>query len=201
MTYARSGALLDLSEFMGDGGVDPARYYPLALEAFTDGGTQYGLPATFSDVVLIYNKALFDAAGLDYPTADWTWEDEQAAAEALTDADAGVYGDYQPVSFHEFYKSLGQAGGEFFDADGKATFNSARGRRRRRVADRQAGHGDADARRHRRHAGLRHGPVHERQAGDVAQRHLAVHRAQRVGRRLRHRRRAGQRSRSPTPCS
>jgi multiple sugar transport system substrate-binding protein len=127
VTYARSGALLDLSEFMGDGGVDPARYYPLALEAFTDGGTQYGLPATFSDVVLIYNKALFDAAGLDYPTADWTWEDEQAAAEALTDADAGVYGDYQPVSFHEFYKSLGQAGGEFFDADGKATFNSAQG--------------------------------------------------------------------------
>ena len=79
--------------------LDPARYYPLALEGFTDGGTQYGLPATFSNVVLIYNKALFDAAGLDYPTADWTWADEQAAAETLTDADAGVYGGFQPVSF------------------------------------------------------------------------------------------------------
>ena len=77
--------------------------------------------------MLIYNKALFDAAGLDYPTADWTWEDEQAAAEALTDADAGVYGDFQPVSFYEFYKALAQAGGEFFDADGKATFNSPEG--------------------------------------------------------------------------
>ena len=123
VTYARSGALLDIGDYVED----PARYDPLALEGFTDEGVQYGLPITFSDVVLIYNKDLFDAAGLDYPTADWTWEDEQAAAEALTDAEAGVYGNLQPVSFHEFYKALAQAGGTFFDADGQAVFNSAEG--------------------------------------------------------------------------
>ncbi|BAN03480.1 ABC transporter substrate-binding protein [Ilumatobacter coccineus] len=123
VTYARSGALLDL----GSSGISTDRYYPLALEGFQDDGTQYGLPATFSDVVLIYNKTLFDEAGLDYPTAEWTWEDEQAAAEALTDADAGVYGSFQPVSFFEFYKALAQAGGQFFDADGNATFNSEAG--------------------------------------------------------------------------
>lgn len=123
VTYARSGALLDIGEYVAD----PDRYYPLALEGFTDEGVQYGLPITFSDVVLIFNKDLFDAAGLDYPTADWTWEDEQAAAEALTDAEAGVYGDFQPVSFHEFYKALAQAGGTFFDDDGQAVFNSAEG--------------------------------------------------------------------------
>ena len=127
VTYARSGALLDLGPYLGDGGIDTARYYPLALEGFTDGGVQYGLPATFSDVVLIYNKTMFDEAGLDYPTADWTWDDEMAAAQALTDADAGVYGSYQPVSFFEFYKALGQAGGSFFDADGNASFNSPEG--------------------------------------------------------------------------
>jgi multiple sugar transport system substrate-binding protein len=126
VTYARSGALLDLSPYL-DGSIDPARYYPLALEGFSDGGTQYGLPATFSDVVLIYNRTLFDEAGLDYPTADWTWDDYMTAAEALTDADAGVYGGFQPVSFFEFYKSLAQAGGEFFDADGQAVFNSPEG--------------------------------------------------------------------------
>ena len=123
VTYARSGALLDLT----DKGIDPARYYPLALQGFTDGGKQFGLPATFSDVVLLYNKALFDKAGLEYPTADWTWKDEQAAAEKLTDAGAGVYGHFQPVSFFEFYKALAQSGGSFFDADGKATFNSPEG--------------------------------------------------------------------------
>lgn len=123
VTYARSGALLDIGEYV----TDAERYYPLALEGFTDDGVQYGLPMTFSDVVLIYNKDLFDAAGVDYPTADWTWDDEQVAAEALTDADAGVYGDYQPVSFFEFYKALAQAGGTFFDDEGMAAFNSPEG--------------------------------------------------------------------------
>lgn len=127
VTYARGGALLDLSPFVTDGSIDPARYFPLALDGFTESGIQYGLPATFSDVVLIYNKALFDAAGLDYPTADWTWVDEQVAADALTDPAAGVFGNYQPVSFHEFYKALAQTGGSFFDADGKAAFNDAKG--------------------------------------------------------------------------
>jgi multiple sugar transport system substrate-binding protein len=126
VTYARSGALLDLTPFVGSV-IDPERYYPLALEGFTDEGTQYGLPATFSTVVLIYNRTLFDEAGLDYPTADWTWDDYMAAAEALTDVDAGVYGGFQPVSFFEFYKSLAQAGGEFFDAEGNAAFNSPEG--------------------------------------------------------------------------
>jgi multiple sugar transport system substrate-binding protein len=126
VTYARSGALLDLGPYVGEV-IDPARYYPLALEGFTDEGTQYGLPATFSDVVLIYNRTLFDEAGLEYPTADWTWADYMTAAEALTDAEAGVYGGFQPVSFFEFYKSLAQAGGEFFDAEGNAAFNSPEG--------------------------------------------------------------------------
>jgi multiple sugar transport system substrate-binding protein len=127
VTYARSGALLDLSPYVTDGSIDPARYFPLALNGFTESDTQYGLPATFSDVVLIYNKKLFDAAGLDYPTAEWTWQDEQTAAEALTDSANGVYGNYQPVSYHEFYKALAQTGGSFFGPDGKASFNDAKG--------------------------------------------------------------------------
>jgi multiple sugar transport system substrate-binding protein len=127
VTYQASGALLDLTPYTTDGTIDPARYYPLALKGFQADDTQFGLPATFSDVVLIYNKALFDAAGLDYPTADWTWADEQAAAAKLTDASTGVYGDFQPVSFFEFYKALAQTGGSFFGPDGKAAFNSPEG--------------------------------------------------------------------------
>jgi multiple sugar transport system substrate-binding protein len=122
VTYAANGSLAELD------GVDGEVYATSLLEAFQHDGTQYGLPASFSDVVLYYNKALFDKAGVDYPTADWTWADEQAAAEKLTDKAAGVWGDYQPVSFHEFYKALAQAGGEFLDADRtKATFDSPEG--------------------------------------------------------------------------
>ena len=106
----------------------PRAYKPVAARGVPTDGTQYALPSSFSDVVLYYNKDLFDAAGLDYPTSDWTWADEKAAAEALTDQAAGVWGDHQPVSFYEYYKALAQNGGEFLAADGKSVaFNSPEG--------------------------------------------------------------------------
>ncbi len=122
VTYATNGVLGELSDIPGD------VYKPALLEAFQLDGTQYGLPASFSNVVLFYNKSLFDAANVATPTADWTWDDVRTAGEALTDKDAGVWGMYQPVSFHEFYKVLAQSGGEFFNADkSEATFASPAG--------------------------------------------------------------------------
>ena len=107
---------------------EPDAYRPSLLEAYQTDGAQYALPSSFSNVVLYYNAELFDEAGLDYPTADWTWEDERAAAEALTDEEAGVWGDHQPVSFYEFYKALAQNGGEFLSEDGTSVaFNSPEG--------------------------------------------------------------------------
>jgi len=122
VTYAANGVLAELS------GVPAEVYKPSLLEAFQLDGKQYGLPESFSDVVLFYNKDLFDAAGLETPQPDWTWSDVRAAAEKLTDKDAGVWGMYQPISFHEFYKVLAQNGGEFFNADKTAaTFASPEG--------------------------------------------------------------------------
>jgi multiple sugar transport system substrate-binding protein len=107
---------------------NPDAYKQSLLEAYATDGTQYALPSSFSDVVLYYNKDLFDAAGLDYPTSGWTWADEKAAAEALTDKAAGVWGDHQPVSFYEYYKALAQNGGQFLADDGKSVaFNSPEG--------------------------------------------------------------------------
>ncbi|WP_136707494.1 sugar ABC transporter substrate-binding protein [Agromyces sp. H66] len=103
-------------------------YRQSLLEAYQTDGTQFALPSSFSAVVLYYNADLFDAAGLEYPTSDWTWADEQAAAEQLTDAAAGVWGDHQPVSFYEFYKALAQNGGDFLSEDGtEVAFNTPEG--------------------------------------------------------------------------
>ncbi|CAN7378307.1 sugar ABC transporter substrate-binding protein [Microbacterium sp. LjRoot45] len=107
-------------------GVDTSLYRAGVLDTYAVDGTQYGLPSSFSNVVLFYNKELFDAAGVDYPTSDWTWADEKAAAEKLTDKDAGVWGDYQPISYYEYYKTVQQAGGSFL-ADGAAGFGSDAG--------------------------------------------------------------------------
>lgn len=127
--YASAGALLDLTPLAAaDGTFDAATFYPRAYEVFQAEGRQYGLPETFANVVLYYNKGLFDAAGVAYPTADWTWEDERAAAEALTDPANGVWGNHQGIHFFEFYKALAQNGGSFFSADKtQATFNDALG--------------------------------------------------------------------------
>jgi len=106
----------------------PDAYRQSLLEAYSTDGTSYALPSSFSDVVLYYNADLFDAAGVDYPTNDWTWEDEKAAAEAITDAAAGVWGDHQPISFYEYYKALAQNGGEFLNDDKTAVaFNTPEG--------------------------------------------------------------------------
>lgn len=123
--YARYQSLGVLAPLSVD---DPAVYRQSLLESYQTDGEQYALPSSFSNVVLYYNAELFDAAGLDYPTSDWTWEDEQSAAEALTDASAGIWGDHQPVSFHEFYKVLAQNGGQFLTEDGSAVaFNTPEG--------------------------------------------------------------------------
>ncbi len=107
---------------------NPAAYRQSLLEAYSTGGTSYALPSSFSDVVLYYNKDLFDAAGVAYPTNDWTWADEKAAALKLTDEAAGVWGDHQPVSFYEYYKVLAQNGGKFLSDDGKSVaFNTPAG--------------------------------------------------------------------------
>ncbi|AYY12051.1 sugar ABC transporter substrate-binding protein [Actinobacteria bacterium YIM 96077] len=122
VTYAENGSLAPLDD------IDGSAYQDSLLEAFNRDGAQYGVPTSFSNVVLFYNETLFEEAGVDPPTDEWTWEDEREAAEQLTDADAGIWGDYQPVSFHEFYKTLAQAGGEFLDDDAsEARFNSPEG--------------------------------------------------------------------------
>ena len=124
VNYASKGMLLPLDEYAaGDSGVDVDLYYPRALQAFNLDGVQYGLPATFSTSVLFYNKDLFDAAGLDYPDASWTWDDALEAAQVLTDPDAGVWGLYSPIQFWEFYKKAAQNGGTLL-ADGEATIDA-----------------------------------------------------------------------------
>ncbi|MDL9980945.1 ABC transporter substrate-binding protein [Microbacterium sp. ASV49] len=110
-------------------GVKSSDYRTSVLDTYKVDGKQYALPTSFSNVVLFYNKDLFDKAGAPTPTDAWTWADEKAAAQKLTDKSAGVWGDYQPVTYNEYYKAVQQAGGQFLSKDGKsAAFDSAAGK-------------------------------------------------------------------------
>lgn len=125
VTYAKKGVLMELGPLVKETGFDTSVLNPNALAAFAVGGKQYGLPASFSTVLLIYNKDLFDKAGVSYPTADWTWADVQKAAEKIRALGKNIFGIYQPIQFWEFYKMVAQNGGSVLNADKtKFTINS-----------------------------------------------------------------------------
>lgn len=115
IAYAKKGVLLDLTPLFGN--FDTSALNKNALEAFRADGKQYGLPASFSNVVLFYNKDLFDQAGIDYPTSSWTWADVNAAAEKIRALGKDIFGIYQPVQFWEFYKTVRQNGGGLMNDD------------------------------------------------------------------------------------
>jgi len=118
VTYADKGLLLDLSPLMqADTSLDTSVYSERANQAFSYNGMQLGLPATFSTVMLFYNKDLFDQAGVDYPTADWTWADAVEAGKQLNDPANGVWGLYSGIQFWEFYKKAAQNNCKFFNDD------------------------------------------------------------------------------------
>jgi multiple sugar transport system substrate-binding protein len=118
VSYADKGLLLDLSPLMAaDSTLDTSVYSESANQAFSYNGMQLGLPATFSTVVLYYNKDLFDQAGVAYPTADWTWADAVEAGKQLNDPANGVWGLYSGIQFWEFYKKAAQNNCQFFNED------------------------------------------------------------------------------------
>jgi len=122
VTYAANGTLLNIDEYLSG----EAPYYPRALEAFQYNGEQLALPETFSTVLLFYNADLFDQAGIEYPTPEWTWDDAVVAAEAIGALGDDVWGIYSPVQFWEFYKKAAQNGEcSFFNEDmTESTINS-----------------------------------------------------------------------------
>lgn len=123
VAYAKKGVLMDLSAMAQKDNLEKL-YYPKAYQVFNYQGKQYGLVETFSTVLLFYNKDMFDKAGVAYPTSAWTWNDELAAAKRLTDAGKGVWGSFMPIQFHEFYKVIGQNGGQIMDSSNKVTVDS-----------------------------------------------------------------------------
>ncbi|MCI0710865.1 MAG: sugar ABC transporter substrate-binding protein [Chloroflexi bacterium] len=87
MSWAFEGVLLDISEYLANDDsevANPEDYYEGIWNTVALNDGVYGLPWIAQPVVLYYNRAIFDEMGMDYPTAEWTWEDFQAAAVALT---------------------------------------------------------------------------------------------------------------------
>lgn len=118
--YAAGGVAQNLSSYIKADDYDTSGLNKAAMTAMTIGGKVYGLPHSATVPGLWYNKKLFDAAGVSYPTPDWTWQDVQTAAKRLTDASAGIYGIGATLNLQANYApTILEAGGSFFSSNGK----------------------------------------------------------------------------------
>jgi len=105
-SYAADGVLENLNPFIEASRYDLEDYWPGVLETTSFEGHVYGFPRDIGLEVLYYNKDHFDEAGLDYPDDSWTWNEFQAAAEALTVVESSGR-----VSRY----GLGMEGGKYFN--------------------------------------------------------------------------------------
>ena len=108
-------------------------FWPSERQVATVNGKIVGIPALVDNLALVYNKTLFQQAGIPLPTASWTWQDLRSAAARLTDPSKKQFGwayvnDASEDTVWRFEALLWQAGGEILSPDGKhAAFNSPAG--------------------------------------------------------------------------
>ena len=108
-------------------------FWPSERQVATVNGRIVGIPALVDNLALVYNKKLFRAAGIPFPTANWTWQDLRTAAQKLTDPAKKQFGwayvnDGSEDTVWRFEALLWQAGGNILTADDKhAAFNSPAG--------------------------------------------------------------------------
>lgn len=91
--YMSNDMLLDITDKIAESEIiDPANYPADIWGLYTLDDKYYAIPKDVDTIALWYNKAMFDEAGVEYPTADWTWDDVTEAAKKLTKEDGSQYG-------------------------------------------------------------------------------------------------------------
>ena len=106
--------------------LDRDAFFPTSMAAFQDDGAQTCLPQNASSLVLYYDADLFEAAGLDAPPDDWTWDEMVAAARELTvdedgDGATDVYGLGVDPELIRVAPFIWSNGGELVDDDASPT--------------------------------------------------------------------------------
>ncbi|NIZ09911.1 sn-glycerol-3-phosphate ABC transporter substrate-binding protein UgpB [Pseudooceanicola sp. HF7] len=92
---AAEGATYPVYQLMADHGAnfDPKAFLPAVVGYYTDtDGNMLSMPFNSSTPILYYNKAAFEAAGLDPETAPKTWAEVEAFSRQILDADAASCG-------------------------------------------------------------------------------------------------------------
>lgn len=111
--------------------IDLSLYYPTLFDElnripYGKGGELWGLPIYQHTWVLVYNKDIFDKAGVKYPDETWTWQTWEETAAKLTGN--GFYGWGGGSGFYEPWVGMQQLGSNMLDdAHEKVLFDSPEG--------------------------------------------------------------------------
>jgi multiple sugar transport system substrate-binding protein len=110
-------ALDDL--FAGDTSWSTEDYFPGSIADFQVGGNLYAMPRETTSSVMIYNKTLFDEAGVPLPTENWTWDEFVEAARTLTQGEGAdkVYGVANFNANAYTFVRVWQKGGDILNED------------------------------------------------------------------------------------
>ena len=89
---AQIPSVVNLTQVVEQSGVDWNDFYVGERDVATVNGKVIGVPALVDNLAVVYNKKLFQQAGLTPPTASWTWSDFERDAAKLTSAAKKQYG-------------------------------------------------------------------------------------------------------------
>ena len=120
---AFKGAFMAMDDFAKSKPYDKADLIPSAVDGGTFEGKLYGLPFEWNPGninVVMYNKDMLQAKGVDEPTDTWTHDDFAQFASKMTDSANGVYGtDLWPGTYYDFGDLVRDLGGDVISEDGK----------------------------------------------------------------------------------
>lgn len=82
-TFAARGLMEPIDDFVA-ANPNYSDFAPALFDACKYQGKTYFVPTSWNNIMVNYNRDLFDKAGQAYPKAGWSWDDFRAAAKALT---------------------------------------------------------------------------------------------------------------------
>jgi multiple sugar transport system substrate-binding protein len=86
-----NGIQYDMTELIGKHNIDLNRFEPSIIDSVrqASGGKLFGIPVFTSNLVLYYNKTLFDKFGVAYPKNGMTWDELIETSRKMTRDDGG----------------------------------------------------------------------------------------------------------------
>ena len=115
-----NGMLASLDSYIAADGFDMDEAFGAYAEwGVGSDGHVYGIPYRMTKTMVFYNKDYFDAAGVEYPSDDWTLDEyiETARKMAAWGKDQGIYGTYTHTYNNEWATIVAQVG-QWYKEDG-----------------------------------------------------------------------------------